>query len=300
MTGVVYERAALAVWDAVPEPAEVLRMQMLRAGVTDLVERHGFVEIHDLKAQTWLGPSLAAIAATYRGRVRFRLWPLVTDLAEVYTSHQAWATDEVALGGGKIFVDGTLNSRTAWMLHPYADSHPDHPYGTPMMSASAIEDSIRQCDELGLPIAAHAIGDAAVRAVLDAIERVRPRARGHRIEHCEVIDADDVPRFAELGVIASVQPCHLLYDIEALRRGLPDRLDRVMPLRSLIDAGLIPGEGLIFGSDVPIVRPDPADSVRGAVHRRRETHKPEAAIGMDQALTEDEAWACFGVASSTR
>jgi predicted amidohydrolase YtcJ len=115
-----------------------------------------------------------------------------------------------------------------------------------------------------------------------------------RIEHSELVDAADVPRFAALGVIASVQPCHLLTDIDVLRRQLPHRLDRVLPLRELIDAGCEPGRGLIFGSDAPIVRPHPEDSIQAAVHRRRAGMRPDEAVAFGQAISEAEAWACFG------
>jgi predicted amidohydrolase YtcJ len=293
LTGVVYEHAALAVWNAVPEPSRTACKAMVRAGVMDLVIQHGFTEIHDLKAQRWLAPILADIADELGSRVRFEVWPLLEDLPAVLDTRSSWESPLVRLGGAKIFVDGTLNSRTAWMLHPFADGWPEHPCGTPMMTELAIESAVKQCDAAGVPLAAHAIGDGAVRAVLDAIERVHPSTGGFRIEHCEVIDEADVARFAALGVIASVQPCHLLYDIEALRRGVPDRLDRVLPLRDLLDSGLEPGVGLVFGSDVPIVRPHPADSIRGAVERYGEQHRAELAIGVEQALTADEAWACF-------
>lgn len=163
------------------------------------------------------------------------------------------------------------------------------------MGVDAIAEAIRAADRLGVPIAAHAIGDAAVRAVLDALEQVRPAARGHRIEHAELIDHADIPRIVrlrdELGLTISVQPCHLLTDIEALERALPDRLGRVLPLRELLDAGLMPGRDLLFGSDVPIVRPHPQDSLRAAIHRSRED---SAAIAPEQAISEQEAWACFG------
>jgi predicted amidohydrolase YtcJ len=291
LSGVVYERAALAVWNAVPELAPAARREMVLAGVRDLVGRHGFVEIHDLKAQPWLPPVLAEAAAEHGGRVRFAVWPLLEDLPAVLAVRGGWESDLVRLGGAKVFVDGTLNSRTAWMLQPFADGRPGSPCGTPMMTPGQIEDAVASCDAAGVPLAAHAIGDAAVRAVLDAIERVRPSAPGFRIEHCELIDAADVPRFAQLGVIASVQPCHLLYDIEALRRGVPDRLDRVLPLAELIASGLEPGRGLIFGSDVPIVRADPADSIEAASRRRGPQHRPEQAIGV--SIDEATAWACF-------
>ncbi len=291
LSGVVYENAASMVWHAVPEPDADERRRCVKRSV-EALSALGYVEVHDLKAPTWLGPALAELCQE-RSQGHFVLWPLLDNLDEVMATRGAWESGRVRLGGAKIFVDGTLNSRTAWMLHPFINGRREHPCGTPMMTSGQIEAAVRRCDEVGVPLAAHAIGDGAVRAVLDAIEKVRPRTAGFRIEHCEVIDEGDVPRFAELGVIASVQPCHLLYDIEALRRGLPGRLDRVMPLRDLIDSGLQPGVGLIFGSDVPIVRADAGDSIQAAVHRRRAEMGVEEAVGAGQAIGEDEAWACF-------
>lgn len=294
LSGVVFESAALRVWRAVPEPSEALRLRELRDGMAGLA---GFAEVHDLKSQPWLGPALAGLldGGSVGGEAagRFALFPLLSDLDEVLAERGAWESERVRLGGAKIFVDGTLNSRTAWMLRPFADGRPEHPCGTPMMTAREIEDAVRRCDAAGVPLAAHAIGDGAVRAVLDAVERVRPRTPGFRIEHAEVIDGADVGRFAELGVIASVQPCHLLYDIEALRKALPDRLDRVLPLRELIDAGCEPGRGLLFGSDVPIVRADPEDSILAATARRRVGMGADEAVGASQAIGEAEAWECF-------
>lgn len=296
LTGLVLEAAALRVWDALPEPGPSERVACVRAGVGNLIAEHGFAELHDLKAQPWLGEALAELGDEWPD-VRFVLYPLLKDLDQMLAGRERWESSQVRMGGAKIFVDGTLNSRTAWMLCDYADGRAQHPRGTPMMSPAEVEAAVAQCEAAGVPLAAHAIGDAAVRAVLDAIEKVRPRTSGFRIEHCELIDEADVVRFAELGVIASVQPCHLLYDIEALRRGLPDRLDRVLPLRSLIDSGLEPGTGLVFGSDVPIVRADPQDSVQAAVHRRRVDMDVSQAIAPEQAISEAEAWKCFGPAT---
>jgi hypothetical protein len=196
------------------------------------------------------------------------------------------------------------------MMHRYAEPLPGMPRGQCMIAPGALDEAITRVDRLGLPLAVHAIGDGAVRTVLDSIQRVRggsgDSARGEpgrskggigrfRIEHAEVIDARDVPRFAAMGVVCSVQPCHLLYDIEAIRRFVPHRLDRVMPLRELIDSGCQPGpDGLLwFGSDVPIVPADPRDSVQAAVQRRRKGMGEEEAIGMAQAISEAEAWAGF-------
>ncbi|MBK7403571.1 MAG: amidohydrolase family protein [Phycisphaerales bacterium] len=295
LTGVVYERAAHIVWEALPEPSWGDRQRDLIEGQHRL--EADFAEIHDLKSQPWLGPMLDGLLQYgHTLAARFVLFPMLEDIDALVKDREEWESEHVRLGGAKIFVDGTLNSRTAWMLEPYADGRPDSPRGTPMMTPRQIEDAVRKCDDLEVPLAAHAIGDAAVRAVLDAIERVRPRTPGFRIEHAEIIDPADIARFAKLRVIASVQPCHLLCDVEALNKALPHRLHRVLPLRDLIDAGCEPGETLLFGSDVPIVPADPDDSVRAATTRRREDMDPAHAIAPEQAITLEEAWECFRAA----
>ena len=291
-TGLCLEAAALSVWDAVPNPAPAQR----RAQVLDAAQHLaslGFVEAHDLKSPPWLAPTLAELHDAGELPLRVELFPLIEDAEFMHAESPSWSRDGLRLAGVKIFTDGTLNSRTAHVLHPFADPVPDHPNGMAMMSPPEIRDAVRHADALALPIAAHAIGDAAVRNVLDAIERVRPRTPGARVEHAEIIDALDVPRFAALGVTASVQPCHLLADAEALRRSLPHRLERVLPLRELIDAGCRPGELLRFGSDAPIVRADPADSLRAATARRRDAEPGHAAIAPEQAISEPEARAAF-------
>ncbi|MEO0631804.1 MAG: amidohydrolase family protein, partial [Planctomycetota bacterium] len=283
-TGVLLEQAALDAWNRLI-PSSVDRAATV-GGLRDLARF--FVESHDLKAKPQIVGELPSLLDEAGVDMRVELYPLVQDLDDALA--RTTNDDRVRLAGGKIFVDGTLNSRTAWMLEPYTDGPTEHPAGMALMKPAAIEDAILRCASHGVRLACHAIGDGAVRAVLDAVERVRPPRWTVRIEHAEVIDAADVPRFAELGVIASVQPCHLLVDIEALGRALPDRVDRVLPLRELIDSGLEPGQTLLFGSDAPIVRPDPEDSIRAAVHRSR---PDSVAIAPDQAISESEAWSCF-------
>ncbi len=288
LSGVLYEASAGLAWKQL-EPKGIDAGELQRS-IDDLAE-HGFTHVHDLKAQPGLGEAFKSVHIPHD--FRLVLYPLVQDLPETLKTRSDWQSDQIRLGGGKIFVDGTLNSRTAWMLHPFADGRGEHPAGMQLMSDKSIEDAIRLCVGEGLQLTAHAIGDAAVRAVLDAAERARAPRGSVRIEHAEVIDEADVPRFAELGVIASVQPCHLLYDIEALRRACPDRLERVLPLRELIDSGLKPGRNILFGSDTPIVRPNPEDSILAATNRGRADMALAEGIAPGQAISEDEAWACF-------
>lgn len=315
-TGVLLESACWKVRQAVPELTPAERLDVLRRGLADLA-RHGFTEVHDLLSPPWLGPALGELERSGELSTTVWLYPAIDELEMVHNSRENWESGprggRLTLAGGKIFVDGTLNSRTAWMLEPYADGLPVLPKGQPMMTLAKIGEAIGLARRLEIGLAAHAIGDAAVRAVLDV---AAGQARSHgakkprsvddvpwlRIEHAELVDQSDVPRFAELGVVCSVQPCHLLYDIEALERGYPGRLDRVLPLRELIEAGCRPGELLWFGSDTPIVRPDPMDSVIAATKRGRVQGSPgglpSRAMGLGQAISEAEAWAAFNPASS--
>lgn len=318
LTGLLLESAAWKVRLAVPPLTEAEREGAVLASLDHLAAL-GYTEVHDLLAPPWLGPTLTEIAA--KGRLGLRVWlyPPLAELDEALAAAPSWEDgDRLVLAGGKVFADGTLNSRTAWMLRPFADPLPNHPCGTALMTAGDLEGAMRHAASRGVGLAVHAIGDAAVRATLDARARVGAGGTGWlacgrdrkanageaaapgegvpalRIEHAEIIDAADVPRFAALSTVCSVQPCHLLADIEALRRSLPHRLDRVLPLRDLVRSGCEPGRGLWFGSDVPIVRPDPADSLQAAIHRRRPGASAAEAIAPEQALTEAECRRAFG------
>jgi hypothetical protein len=323
-TGVLLERACMMVRESVPLPSERELRGQLRASLCALGQL-GFTHVHDLLTPEWMGPLLATmhdageldVPGPDGNNVSMRVG-LFALTPEVASQHRACHASDgwhrpgrVELLGGKVFVDGTLNARTAWMLEPYAHPHPSHPRGTPLMHTEQIATAIASCHELGLQLAAHAIGDCAVRAVLDGFERAllrgQAKAGGVRVEHLEIVHEQDVPRFAKLRAIASVQPCHLLYDIEVLERELPHTLgkgpSRVLPLRDLLQSGLVPGRTLLFGSDVPIVRPDPGDSVLASVHRGRPSdssvHGPRSEpLLPEQALREDEAWQCFVDASA--
>jgi predicted amidohydrolase YtcJ len=299
-TGELLETAAYQAWNTAPEPTAQQWKTLIPAALQDLA-RHGFTEVHDLFAPAWLGPLLADM--DHRGELSMdiRLFAPLDTIHEEAERARSYTTPRVKLAGAKVFADGTLNSRTAWMLHPYADPLPGMLTGKVVAPPEAIRAAIERTAHLDLGLAVHAIGDGAVRAVLDAAQSAAKAGipvNNLRIEHCELIDEADVPRFARLGVTASIQPCHLLADIEALRRHVPHRLDRVLPLRDLIDSGLTPGKTLLFGSDTPVVRPDPQDSIQAAVHRRRAQTSSDQQIAPAHAITEAEAWACFGPATT--
>jgi len=299
-TGELLESAAWSAWSKPPEPVgPERRTQVLHAA--EHLAALGYAEMHDLFSGAWLADDLAASFDQHRLPLHVAMFApmdeLDAHLAIRERTRRRGDHASVSLLGGKIFADGTLNSRTAWMLHDFADPLPDLPRGKSLMSADQIAAALSRCAHHGLLLAAHAIGDAAVRACLDAAEQTR-LGRHLRIEHAEIVDAADVPRFAALGVTLSVQPCHLLADIEALRRSLPHRLGRVLPLRDLIDSGLVPGHTLLFGSDAPVVGADPRNSIQAATQRRRATMPATDSIAPEQAISEHEAWRCFECADA--
>lgn len=192
----------------------------------------------------------------------------------------------------KLFSDGAIGSRTAAMLAPYEEGDragppPGGPSGLPLRTHQQLAEVASRAAEHGIASQMHAIGDAAVRTVLDVIEEL-PAVRGamHRVEHAQIVDAADVGRFARAGIAASVQPCHLLSDAEVMRSAWGDRCARAFPLAELDASGAL----MPFGTDAPVESPDPWRGLAAAVARRTAgwsaaaAFYPESAVGLDRAL----------------
>lgn len=186
------------------------------------------------------------------------------------------------MGPLKVISDGSMSTRTAWCHSPYRDAvDGEHTSGIANLSESHLRDLLRRATDGGLGVAVHAIGDRANQAALDAFAATG--ARGS-IEHAQLLRWEDVPRFAELGVTASMQPAHLLDDRELSERIWPDRGERTFLARSLLDAGV----RLAFGSDAPVSPPDPWLAMAAAVHRSGD-ERP--GWHQEQAVTAAEALA---------
>jgi predicted amidohydrolase YtcJ len=185
------------------------------------------------------------------------------------------------IGYLKVFLDGTLGSRTARLLDGS---------GVEITSPADFIELVRTAARSGWPVAAHAIGDQANRDALDAFAATRdewhPRGLRPRIEHAQLLAWDDVPRFAELGVAASVQFSHAPSDRDLADRYWAGMTDRTYPFRSLWESGAV----VANGSDAPIEDLDPLAGIRaGAL---RDWH-PEQRLSVEQALeatTVTPAW----------
>jgi hypothetical protein len=185
--------------------------------------------------------------------------------------HRRFASDRLYSGRLKLFMDGVVEASTALLLDDYADQ-PGH-RGEALFSAEEFAAIAIEADRLGLQISVHAIGDAAVRRTLDGYAAAR-KANGardsrHRIEHVELYDAADLPRFAELGVIASMQPLHApggpcFGEQPTMGRTGPARWPQAFAWRTIRAAGI----PLAFSSDWPVAPLDPMLGVEAAVTRK--------------------------------
>ncbi len=191
----------------------------------------------------------------------------------------------------KLYVDGALGSRGARLLADYSDE-PGH-RGLWVTKPKPFEQLVRRADACGLQIATHAIGDEANRMVLDTYARVKgadlATARW-RIEHAQIVSPADLDRFAELGVIASMQPTHATSDMPWVPARLgPDRLDGAYAWKHLLNSGA----RLAFGSDFPVERVSPLLGLYAALTRQDLQQQPRGGWLPDQKLTLGEALAAF-------
>lgn len=178
------------------------------------------------------------------------------------------------VGPLKIISDGSLSSLTAHCLAPYPHPIEGSPHGVANYSWQEMVTLLRRATENGIHAAVHAIGDLACKDALDAFERTGARGT---IEHAQLVHADDLPRFAQLGVEASVQPAHLLEDEAVLDEVWPTSSDRAFALQSLLGAGA----RLRLGSDAPVSPLDPWLAMDVAVHK---PHRLEQALTPHAAL----------------
>jgi len=183
----------------------------------------------------------------------------------------------LTVGQFKILTDGSLNTRTAYCIENYPGTSERGPLTVPTDQRVPL---LRTAWGAGIHPAVHAIGDEANRLALDAFEMVGCRGR---IEHAQLLRKQDFPRFAALGVAASVQPEHAMDDRDIAERYWAGHTDRSFALRSLIDAGA----ELLLGSDAPVSPLDPWVTISAAVTRARggrEPWHPEQTITVDEAL----------------
>ncbi|WP_192356117.1 amidohydrolase, partial [Mesorhizobium mediterraneum] len=285
--------------DPKPTPAEQASDRAIMRRGLEWCARHGITSIQNMDGNLYQLELLSEIEAEggllCRVQVPFHYKNFMTldmlDKASVMA--ERYDGEWLSSGMVKVFYDGVLDSWTAVMVEPYAD-RPDW-LGEPLFTPQQFIDLAVAVDRRGLQMAVHSIGDGAVRAVLDGYDAAQ-KANGrrdsrHRVEHIEVVTAADVPRFAKLGVIASMQPPHppgsmgLPLEPTVSRIG-PARWPLSYAWRTLKNAGA----RVVFASDWPVSPIDPILGIQAAMLR-----KPWADSDPDQSFSLHESLAGYTV-----
>lgn len=208
------------------------------------------------------------------------------------TGPTPWLYDgRLRLGGVKLYADGALGSRGAWLKAPYSDA--PRQSGTGFLPDDVIRNLMSRAAMDGYQLAVHAIGDKANSQVLDAIEELSETYKGDRrwrIEHAQIVDPADLPRFGKHGTIASMQPTHQTSDRTMAEARLgPDRLAGAYAWASMLKNGAL----LAFGSDYPVESPDPFAGWAAAFTRQDAEGQPYGGWRAEERLTREQAWWAF-------
>lgn len=301
LTGVFKDEAMPLVGAHIPRPSEAQRDTALLAamqhaaslGVTGVTDMGSWADLRTYER------------AHESGTLTLRVYayvPLSTVDRLAERVEEAGIGDEwLRIGGLKGFVDGSLGSGTALFEESYTDE-PDNT-GLLVTPLEELRSQVSKAEQAGLQVAIHAIGDRAIRVLLDLYQDLEgefgSRDRRYRIEHAQHLGSADVERFARLGVVAAMQPYHAIDDGRWAERRIGERRARLTyAFRSLLDAGAV----VAFGSDWTVGPLDPLLGLYAAVTRRTldgahpEGWVPEQKIGVESALrayTASAAWASF-------
>lgn len=260
-TGLLLENAVALVRDVLPTPPDDLLRQATRQAQRE-AHRLGVTGIHNVEGHHAF-ETFRAMDSADELRLRVLFHHPVADLEALVRqgTRSGTGSEWLTHGGVKMFLDGSLGSRTAWMLQPYEGST-DRGMSVTDRETAAL--AITTAANAGLAAVVHAIGDAAVRRALDLMSGAPRVGISHRIEHFQCVHPADLARAARENIVLSMQPAHILTDIPLADRHWGARGAGAYAFRSLLAQGSL----LAFGSDTPVASIDPREGVFAAMERR--------------------------------
>ncbi|MGR6328600.1 amidohydrolase [Sphingomonas sp. XXL09] len=289
-TGVFVDAAMELVRKVVPAPlAKDRNAAFLRA--QDLLLGYGVTAVADMGSSLddWMTYRRMGDKDSLRVRIVSYGMGVDTTLMIGGTGPTPWLYDgRLKLAGVKLYADGALGSRGAWLKQPYADAPGQS--GAGFMSDTLIRNLMSRAAMDNYQVAVHAIGDAANAQVLGAIEELSDTYKGDRrwrIEHAQIVAPADLPRFGRNGIVASMQPVHETSDrLMAEARLGPQRLAGAYAWASMLKNGA----HLAFGSDFPVEKPDPWAGWAAAFTRQGPDGEPADGWQPQERITREQAW----------
>jgi predicted amidohydrolase YtcJ len=299
-TGVLKDGAISLVMKVRPARTQAELRDGLRAAMKNAAS-FGVTSVQDLPGDPGDVAAWGGLRGTGEMTVRVNYRPSLSDWQKAKSLQTSMTNDDwFRIGGVKGYMDGSLGSGTALMFEAFSDEPGNSGvYASEAIPLPAFEERVAAADRAGLQVEVHAIGDRANAELLDIYERVEkrngPRDRRFRIEHAQHLRASDIPRFAALGVIASMQPYHAVDDGRwADRRLGPERAKTAYAFRSLLDAKAT----LCFGSDWDVAPISPILGIAAAVTRRTIDGKRPGGWVPAQRISAEEALRAYTVTAA--
>ena len=296
-TGIFVDKAMALVTKHVPAPGKAdIREAYLEA--TRYLVSLGVTGVHD--AGISIQDAEVYMAMADDDELDMRIYAMLAGAGENLDAMRkpltAYGDDRLDIAAVKLYADGALGSRGAAMIEPYSDDAENR--GLPFYSTDELTGFTQKANGMGFQVGIHAIGDFGNRMALDAFDTVQggaPSELRNRVEHAQIITLDDIPRFAELGVIASMQPIHATSDMNmAEDRVGPERIKGGYAWQRLLESGAV----IASGSDFPVEFANPWHGLHAAVTRQNRGGEPATGWYADQALSRAEALHSFTLAAA--
>jgi predicted amidohydrolase YtcJ len=288
-SGIFVDNAMDLIQKVVPPPApkdrdialEKAQQALLAQGITAIADMGSTID-------DWQAFRRSADRGALRVRIMSYALGLDNMVAIAGPEPTPWLYDDhLRMGGLKLILDGALGSRGAWLLADYSDAPGQR--GLPIIPATPLRNMMSRAAMDNFQVAVHAIGDAANREMLDAVQELSGTYKGDRrwrIEHAQIVAPADLPRFGQFGIIASMQPVHEASDWRmAGERMGQERLKGAYAWRSMLD-NRVP---LAFGSDVPVESPNPFAGIAVAMSREDAQGQPPGGWMPEQRVSFDAA-----------
>jgi hypothetical protein len=295
-TGILKDTAQNLIYKVIPPPSKKKRLAAIKTAIKH-ANSLGVTSIQDNSSREDLEIYQELLR---RGEltIRVNVWRSVDCLEDFRKLGiiSCFGNDMLRVGAIKLFTDGSMGAGTALFFEPYTDN--PNTCGLAIYSEKNLYKLVKEIDKAGLQIAAHAIGDKANHLILNAFEKAfrenGKRGARHRIEHAQVVLPEDLKRFKELGIIASIQPSHCIDDMRWAEKRIGDRVKNAYLFNSFVKNDV----KLAFGTDWPVESLNPMLSIYAAITREFPQGGPENGWFPEEKITLEQAIEFYTIGSA--